>query len=309
MSLPRNILLWASENKLMRNKIPKLKFVKSAVQKFMPGEKPENALTAASHFDLLGIPSVVTRLGENITKIEEGEEVCNHYLDLVDEIENKKLNIELSLKLTQLGFDISEEETYNRFKLITQKVKDKLGNVIWIDMEGSAYTQNTIDFYKKIKNECENVGLCLQAYLYRTEKDVKDLINIGANIRLVKGAYKESPEIAFAQKKDVDQNYIRLAETLLLAAKENNIRAAFGTHDENIIYALIKWSKQSNIQKDKIEFQMLYGIKKEKQKNLAGRGYAVRVLISYGEYWYPWYMRRLAERPANVLFVLKNMFS
>lgn len=309
MSLSRNILLWASENKWMRNKIPSLKFVKSAVKKFMPGEKPEDAVTAASRFDMLGIPSVFTRLGENITKLEEGEEVCKHYLDLIDEIADKKLNIEISLKLTQLGFDISEEETYKRFKSIVQKIKDKLGNIVWIDMEGSAYTQITIDFYKKIKGEFENVGLCLQAYLYRTEKDVRDLIAVGSNIRLVKGAYKELPSIAFAKKEDVDKNYLLLSEILLLAAKENKIRAAFGTHDENIIYAIIKWSKQNSIQKDKIEFQMLYGIKKEKQKNLAGRGYTVRVLISYGEYWYPWYMRRLAERPANVLFVLKNMFS
>jgi len=309
MSIPRNILLWASESKWMRDNIPTFKFVKNAVKKFMPGEKPEDALDAAIRFDFMGIPTVFTRLGENITKLEEGEEVCNHYLDLIDEIADKKLNIEISLKLTQLGFDISVDETFNRCKIIARKVQEKLSSILWIDMEGSAYTQITIDFYKKLKNECTNVGLCLQAYFYRTEKDIVDLINIGANIRLVKGAYKEPAEIAITQKKNVDKNYIRLAETLLTAAKENKIRAAFGTHDENIIYSLIKWSKQHDIHKDKIEFQMLYGIKKEKQKNLAQRGYAVRVLISYGEYWYPWYMRRLAERPANVLFVLKNMFS
>ena len=293
----------------MQNKIPAFKFVKKAVKKFMPGDKLEDALKAASRFELLGIHAVLTHLGENITKIEEGENVCNHYLNLVDEIDIRKLNIEISLKLTQLGFDISGEETYNRFKLIAQKVKNKLGSIIWIDMEGSAYTQNTIDFYKKVITESDNVGLCLQAYLYRTEKDVQELIEAGANIRLVKGAYKEPTEIAFEQKKDVDKNYIHLAELLLHASQENKIRAAFGTHDENIICSLIKWSKQNNIQKDKIEFQMLYGIKTEKQKNLSQRGYTVRVLISYGEYWYPWYMRRLAERPANVLFVLKNMFS
>lgn len=309
MSLSRNFLLWASENKWMRNNIPTFKFVKSAVKKFMPGEKPEDALDAAFHFNLLGIPTVFTRLGENITNLQEGDEVSKHYLELIDNIAEKKLNIEISLKLTQLGFDISVDETFNRCKIIAQKVQEKLGNILWIDMEGSAYTQITIDFYKKLKSECANVGLCIQAYLYRSEKDVNELINIGANIRLVKGAYKESSEIAFALKKDVDRNYIRLAEILLLAAKESKIRAAFGTHDENIIYSLIKWSKQHNIQKSKIEFQLLYGIKKEKQKDLNGRGYTVRVLISYGEFWYPWYMRRLAERPANVLFVLKNMFS
>lgn len=309
MSFSRTVLLWMSENKRMRESVPKLEFVKKAVKKFMPGENPEDALQAAARFDLLGIPTVLTHLGENITNLDEGCDVCENYLKLIDRIAEKKLNVEISLKLTQLGFDISEEETYNRFKQISQKAKKLLENVVWIDMEGSAYTQRTIEFYKKIKSEIDNVGLCLQAYLLRTEKDVKELIEIGANIRLVKGAYKESPEIVFAKKKDVDENYIKLAKILLAAAGEDKIRAAFGTHDENIIYALIKWSKQNNIRKDKLEFQMLYGIKKEKQKDLAGRGYIMRVLISYGKFWYPWYMRRLAERPANAWFVLKNVFS
>lgn len=309
MSFSRSVLLWMSENKRMREKVPSWKFVKKAVKKFMPGENLEDALKAAVRFDLLGIPTVFTHLGENITNIKEGCEVCENYLALVENIAERKLNIEISLKLTQLGFDLSEEETYDRFKQIAYKAKEKLGNAVWIDMEGSAYTQKTIEFYERIKSEIDNVGLCLQAYLFRTEKDVKELIEIGANIRLVKGAYKESPEIAFANKKDVDENYIKLAKVLLAAAGEDKIRVAFGTHDENIIYSLIKWSKQNNIRKDKLEFQMLYGIKKEKQKDLAGRGYIMRVLISYGKFWYPWYMRRLAERPANVWFVLKNMFS
>ena len=309
MSFSRTVLLWMSENKRMREKVPSWKFVKKAVKKFMPGENSEDALKVASRFDLLGIPTVFTHLGENITNLDEGCEVCEKYLKLIDSISEKKLNIEISLKLTQLGFDLSEEETLNRFKQITRKAKEKLDNVVWIDMEGSAYTQRTIEFYKKIKNEIENVGLCLQAYLFRTEKDVKELIEIGANIRLVKGAYKESPEIVFAKKKDVDENYTNLAKILLAAASEDKIRVAFGTHDENIVYSLIKWSKQNNIRKDKLEFQMLFGIKKDKQKDLAGRGYTMRVLISYGKFWYPWYMRRLAERPANVWFVLKNMFS
>lgn len=309
MSLSRNILLWASENRWMRANVPSYKFVKSAVKKFMPGEKPEDALNASDHFSLLNIPTILTHLGENITTLDEGEEVANNYLEMIDKIESKKLNIELSLKLTQLGFDISEEETYSRFKNIAIKVKEKLGNVIWIDMEGSTYTERTIDFYKKIKSEIDNVGICLQAYLKRTKDDLHELIDLGANIRLVKGAYKENSQIAFAEKKEVDKNYIRLAKILLKATNHILTRVAFGTHDENIIYELVKWSKINNIPKDKIEFQMLYGIKKEKQKNLADRGYPVRVLISYGEFWYPWYLRRLAERPANVWFVIKNIFS
>ena len=159
MSFSRTVLLWMSENKRMREKVPSWKFVKKAVKKFMPGENSEDALKAASRFDLLGIPTVFTHLGENITNLDEGCEVCGKYLKLIDSVAEKKLNIEISLKLTQLGFDLSEEETLNRFKQITRKAKEKLDNVVWIDMEGSAYTQRTIEFYKKIKNvfgaECE----------------------------------------------------------------------------------------------------------------------------------------------------------
>ena len=308
MSLSRSILLWASENKWMRKNVPSFAFVKSAVKKFMPGEKLEDALNAAQIFKSVNTPTIFTKLGENITDLSEGLVVRDHYLELIDKIAERNLDIEISLKLTQLGFDLSVDETYERFKAITKKVKEKLGNVIWIDMEGSAYTQKTIEFYKKIKDECENVGLCIQAYLYSTEKDIDNLIGVNPHIRLVKGAYKETRDIAFPNKKDVDKSYLELSKKLMGATREKNIRVAFGTHDEDLIYAIIKESKYLGVPKNKIEFQMLYGIKTSFQNELVKLGYKLKVLISYGDFWYPWYMRRLAERPSNVWFVIKNIF-
>ncbi len=308
MSLSRTLLLWASENKWMRKNVPSFGFVKSDVKKFMPGEKVEDALTAAKNFQDKAIPTIFTKLGENITDLSEGLVVRDHYLKLIDQIAERNIDVEISLKLTQLGFDLSFDETYERFKTITKKVKEKLGNVIWIDMEGSAYTQRTIEFYKKIRSEYDNVGLCLQAYLFRIEKDVDDLLSINPYIRLVKGAYKEPHEIAFPKKKDVDHSFFEISKKLMIASKKKNIRVAFGTHDEDLINAIIKESKYISLPKNKIEFQMLYGIKSSFQNELVKLGYKLKVLISYGDFWYPWYMRRLAERPSNVWFVIKNIF-
>ncbi len=308
MNIFRNIFLWASLNPWMRRNVPTWKYVQKAVKKFLPGERVEDALEASKKFQADGIPTLLTHLGENIKDLSEGAAVCDHYLELIDKIAARSLDSEVSLKLTQLGFDLSFDITYERFKTITQKVQEKLGNIIWIDMEGSAYTQQTIDFYKKIKQEYNNVGLCLQTYLYRTEKDLDDLLKINAHIRLVKGAYKEPKEIAFPIRKDVDKNFLNLSKKLLRVTNSKNIRAAFATHDENLCSLIIRESKHYSVPKEKVEFQMLYGIKPGYQKKLAYDGYLVKTLISYGNFWYPWYMRRLAERPANVWFVLKNIF-
>ncbi len=308
MGFSRNVLLWASENNWMRAHVPNLKFVKTAIKKFMPGETVEDALKAAAAFKEFSIPTTFTRLGENIQNLSEGLEVRNHYIDLIDKIAERKLDVEISVKLTQLGFDSSFEETLERFKSIALRAKEKLGNIVWIDMEGSGYTERSLFFYKKIREQFDNAGLCVQAYLYRTEKDLDDLLNINANIRLVKGAYKEPADIAFSSKKDVDSNYLHLSKILLKRRSEKEFRIAFATHDENLCSQIINEAKHYSISKDRFEFQMLYGIKPVYQKHLANHNFKVRVLISYGSFWYPWYMRRLAERPANIWFVLKNIF-
>lgn len=308
MSTMRKILLWASENDFLKEKVPEMFFVKKALKKFMPGEDISDALAAAKNLNEFNIPAVFTHLGENLKDISEAEEVTAHYLSSIDKIYESNMDIEISLKLTQLGLDLSYQKAMENFKKILDKA-EKIKNVIWIDMESSRYVDTTLKFYKKIKENYSNAGLCLQAYLYRTKDDLKNLLDINPNIRLVKGAYNEPENIAFKSKNDVDENYLGLAETLLEKVKNNNIRSAFGTHDEILQKKIIKHAEKIGLPKNKVEIQMLYGIKPALQKKLSTEGYKIKVLISYGEFWYPWYMRRLAERPANVIFVLKNIFS
>lgn len=308
MNLSRTILLWMSENTFLKKKIPNLKFVRKAVKRFMPGETEADAIIAAKELLNEKIQITFTKLGENITQIHEAEKVRDHYLKLIDTIKSENINIELSIKLTQLGFDLSEDISFQYCKEIAESVRQKLGNTLFIDMEGSAYTQRTIDFYKKIKESSNNIGLCLQAYLYRTKEDLSQLIDIDSQIRLVKGAYREPADIAFPKKADVDKNYFELAKILLENIHKKNSRVVFGTHDETLIEKIIKEAKYLGLPKDRLEFQMLYGIKNNYIKDLVRRGYKGSILIAYGESWYAWYMRRLAERPANVWFVLKNIY-
>lgn len=307
MELAKNILLWSSENKWLQNNLPNWWFVKKAVKRFIPGEQLKDALQAAKLFQEKNISILSTRLGENIEKLDEAEDVTNHYLDSLDQISQKNLDAELSLKLTQFGLDIDVQQTHKNVEKIIEKSK-KTGRSVWIDMEGSDYTETTIDFYKKQKGKFPEIGICLQAYLFRTETDLENLLTVSPVIRLVKGAYKESEEIAFSDKSKVDENFIKLSKILLKEIKVNSIRVAFATHDLEIIHWIEQESEKLKISKDKIEFQMLYGIRTQEQYRLAEEGYKVRVLVSYGEAWFAWYMRRLAERPANVWFVLKNMF-
>ncbi len=308
MGISREILLWGSKNPWLLNHVPKYKFVKKAVKRFLPGEELNSAITAAKDFLQKGIPTVFTRLGENITDLNEAAGVTNHYIDVIDNVAENKLLTEISLKLTQIGLDLSFEKSLDSFKLIAAKAKSS-GNFVWIDMEGSSYTSGTIEFYKRVKEEHSNAGICLQAYLRRTGNDLNELLKIQPSIRLVKGAYNEPKEIAFELKQDVDKNYFYLSEVLLNEIKNTGIRAAFATHDINLINKIIKTAGNMGIKKDKLEFQMLYGIKTSEQLKLVKEGFKLKVLISYGAAWFPWYMRRLAERPANVGFVIKNIFT
>lgn len=308
MGLGRTLLLWGSKNDWMRNYVPNLKFVKHAVKKFMPGEDVDDAIEATRNLLKRNIPTTFTHLGENIKDLSEAETATNHYLELTDRIHKEGLDIEVSLKLTQIGFDLSFDKTLEYFKQISKRAKE-CGNNVFIDIEDSSYVDKTLEFYKKVKEEYDNVGLCLQAYLYRTMDDLKDMIGINPWIRLVKGAYKEPENIAFKQKKSVDENFFELSKYLLSQVQERGIRVAFGTHDLKLQQQIKNEAMKVGLTKDKLEFQMLYGIKSSEQYKLAEEGYNIRTLISYGEFWYPWYMRRLAERPANVGFVLKNLFN
>jgi proline dehydrogenase len=308
MGISRNIILWASRNEWLKSRVPRMKFVQKAVKRFMPGETIEDAIQATRELMKHKIPTTFTHLGENISTLEEAETNTQHYLDLLDRINKENLDIEISLKLTHIGLDLSFEKTLELFRKIAAKA-ESLNNSIFIDIEDSSYVDKTIDFYKKIKEHHNNAGLCLQAYLYRTMVDIKSLKDINPCIRLVKGAYKEPSSVAFPKMSKVNENFLSLSKYLLGQMKDKGTRAAFGTHDLLIQEYIKNEAAKIGIPNNAVEFQMLYGIKTSEQIKLASEGYKIRTLISFGDHWYPWYVRRLAERPANVFFVLKNIFN
>ncbi len=307
MPVLRRLLLWGSQNKWMRERFPRYGFVRRAVRKFMPGEALIDAIDAAGSFIDKKISVILTHLGENITTPSEAEAVKRNYLEVLEQVHKNRLRASISLKLTQLGFDLSEEDTYQRFSKIAERAR-ALDNFVWIDMEDSSYTGRSIDFYRRVRSRYTNTGLCLQAYLYRTTRDIEELLEIRPNLRLVKGAYMESETVAFAKRSQVDANYFQLARTLMPAIKDNQARVIFATHDEKLLERIIIASQEFRLKPDQLEFNMLFGIKPSFQISMAAQGFRIGVLISYGTTWFPWYMRRLAERPANLWFVLKNMF-
>lgn len=306
MGMMRNILLWGSRNPWLQRTLPRYRFVRRAVRRFMPGEEAEDALRAAEHLHAEGLATVLTKLGENITQEAEAKAVAAHYREVLEHVHARKLDCHVSVKLTQLGLDISPELCAENLKSIVEQAAERK-NFVWVDIESSPYVESTIALYKRVRAKHENIGLCLQAYLYRTERDLTELLAIPAIIRLVKGAYAEPKEIAFQRKREIDENYLRLAQHIL---QRYNGRQPSGiaTHDRAIIRKIQQEIEKRRLPKNSVEFQLLYGIQRQEQLRLAREGYKTRVLISYGSFWFPWFMRRLAERPANVWFVVKNIF-
>ena len=303
----RRLLLWMARNGWLRDHIPRLWFARRAVRRFMPGEDPESALQAATRFKAEGIASEFTRLGENVTTGEEGEAVVEHYLGLLDDIRQRALDGEVSVKLTQLGYDLDVDRTLAHTRRLAERAAEA-GRTLWIDMEGSAYAEGTIEFYERLKATNPNTGLCLQSYLHRTAADIQRLLPLSPEIRLVKGAYAEPASIAYQTRHDVDTNYVALAVALLDAQHAGHkVRLGLGTHDVRLIEQIADHATALGLPKTSFEVQMLFGIRMDQQRRFAGEGYLVRDLIAYGEAWYPWYMRRLAERPANVLFALRQI--
>jgi proline dehydrogenase len=303
----RRLLLWMAANSWLRGRIPKLWFARRAVRRFMPGEDLESALRAGTGFQVEGLGTLYTRLGENLTRIDEADTVAEHYRGVLNEIRERRLDGEISVKLTQLGLDLDVERTFHHATSLAAQAAES-GKSFWIDMEGSAYTETTIAFYERMKASMPNTAVCLQAYLKRTAADVQRLIPLRPEIRLVKGAYAESPSIAYQSRHDVDANYLALCVSMLQAIKAGDpVRLALGTHDVRLIEQVAEHAAALGLPKTAFEIQMLYGIRMDQQRRLAREGYVVRDLIAYGEAWYPWYMRRLAERPANVLFALRQV--
>jgi proline dehydrogenase len=308
MSLMRKILLAGSTSSWLREQATKRAFVRRSVSKSMPGETVEEALGAAATLKPARINTILTRLGENVTNLAEADAVTQHYLDVLDKVQASGLDAQISVKPTQLGLDLDADVCQRNLDRICEKA-ERLANVpVWIDMESSPYVDPTLKLYRKSKERFRGVGVALQAYLYRTAKDVEDLIPLGPAIRVVKGAYLEPPDVAFPRKSDTDENFYKLCCRLVADdAQKTGTLLHIATHDVPLADRIGAYIDQHNVPSSAYEYAMLYGIAVGQQKRLAAAGRRLRVLISYGEYWFPWYMRRLAERPANVGFVLKNM--
>jgi proline dehydrogenase len=302
----RRLLLWMARNTWLKERLPRLPFARRAVRRFMPGETMEAALDAAESFRPDGIGILFTRLGENLGALTDAQGVADHYHALLDEIERRGLDAEISVKLTQLGLDLDPETATAHMGSLTEHAA-RLGGVAWIDMEGSAYTEATIALYERLKATHANVGICLQAYLRRTPGDVHRLLPITPAIRLVKGAYDEPRSLAFRSRPEVEAAYQSLAVLMLPAAASAGLRLGLGTHDVEMVGRIADHARAAGLPVTSFEVQMLYGIRMAEQRRLAAEGFVVRDLIAYGDAWYAWYMRRLAERPANVAFALRQL--
>jgi proline dehydrogenase len=302
----RRLFLWAARNGWLKTRLPRFRFMKRAVRRFMPGETLEAALDAAAPLEAAGIGTMYTRLGENLTSLDEADEVADHYIAVFDAIVARGYRGEVSVKPTQLGLDLDEERTLVHLTRLAEKAAET-GSYLWIDMEGSDYVESTIRLYERLRAVQPRTGICLQAYLKRTPADVERLRPLDPAIRLVKGAYDESETIAYRDKRQVDASYLSLAVDILKTGRGRPIRLGLGTHDVRLIEQIAEQVDPAGVPRDGFEVEMLYGIRSREQYRLAGAGFRVQTLIAYGEHWYPWYMRRLAERPANVAFAIRSL--
>ncbi|MBA3687369.1 MAG: proline dehydrogenase family protein [Chloroflexi bacterium] len=303
----RPLLLWMARNRLLKRWLPRIWFVRRAVRRFMPGETVEEALDAAEFFRPHGIGILFTQLGENLADLSEAEAVADHYHGLLEMIAARGMDAEISVKPTQLGLDLDRDAAERLLSSLADHAAQRNG-LVWLDMEGSAYTDATLDLYRSLKEKHPNFGICLQAYLRRTPADVHALLPLKPAIRMVKGAYDEPSSIAFRRKDEVDGAYQSLCVLMLPHAGSGDLRLGMGTHDTKLIERVAAHAEAVGVAKNVFEIQMLYGIRQKEQLRLALEGYRVLALVAYGEAWYAWYMRRLAERPANVLFALRQMF-
>jgi Proline dehydrogenase len=303
----RQLLLWMARNRFLKRWLPRIWFVRRAVRRFMPGETVEEALDAAEFFRPHKMGVLFTQLGENLADLSEAQAVADHYHGLLDKIAARGLDAEISVKPTQLGLDLDREAALGHLSGLADHAAQR-DAMVWLDMEGSAYTDATLDLYRSLKATHSNVGICLQAYLRRTTADVHALLPLKPAIRLVKGAYDEPASIAFRRKDEVSVAYQSLCVLMLPYAARGELRLGMGTHDTALIERVAAHAAGVGVGKDAFEVEMLYGIRQGEQLRLAREGYRVWALIAYGDAWYAWYMRRLAERPANVLFALRQMF-
>jgi len=302
----RAIFIALSESRALRNVAERSRIGRKMSGRFVAGMSVDEALQATVATNERGMSVSVDNLGENVTNLEEARHSAQLYHDMLDELEKRKLNANVSLKLTHMGLDVDE----NVARTIADEVvahAARIDNFVRIDMEGSPYTQKTLDFVRDLHRRPGNaghVGAVLQAYLHRSQRDAEELCAEGIRIRLCKGAYKEPAEIAYQDKAEVDANFVRLMKILL----KSGVYHGIATHDPKMIDATIAFDRAENIKPSAFEFQMLYGVRRDLQEQLVKDGWGMRVYIPFGSEWYPYLMRRLAERPANAIFILKNVF-
>ena len=307
MGLMRNVFLAGSRSPWLRERAMRYPFVRRSVSRFMPGETLEDALRATQELQLKGMSTVLTQLGENVADAGEADAVQRHYLDVLEQAAARGLDAQISVKPTQLGLDLDPQLCRAHLAALLKRAEERR-NFVWIDMEGSDYVDATLDLFRGARAISPRIGVCLQAYLRRTPADLEGLLPLRPALRLVKGAYQEPADRAFPRKQDVDAAYLELA-TRILGQPGGPEMLAIGTHDPRLIERLRAVAKERGVPRAAYEFEMLYGIQRALQARLVEGGDRLRVLISYGSYWFPWYMRRLAERPANVGFVVRNFFS
>lgn len=300
----RSALIYLSRQEGLKEFAARFSLFKRLTTRFIAGESTDEAVAAIRQLNARGCSASFDHLNESVGSIAETEAEVREYLDVLARIQQTGIDSNVSIKLTQFGLEIDPGLAYRNARRIVEDAARR-GNFVRVDMEGSNVTQATIEVFKRLRAEfgLDDVGIVVQSYLYRTMDDVRDLLKIPARIRLCKGAYNEPPEVAYPEKKAVDDNYVRVMQVLLSSGVYHGI----ATHDPKMINATIDFAQREGIGKDAFEFQMLYGIRRDLQEQLSREGYRMRVYVPYGKHWYPYFMRRLAERPANIWFVLKNL--
>lgn len=306
MNVLRSAILWAADNRWLREHLPRYRFVRRSVARFMPGEELDDALRAAAQLATAGLPTTFTALGENVTVEDEAERVARHYLEAYDAIAERGLDTEISVKPTHLGLDVDRDLAAKNLARLADHAAER-DNWLWLDMESSRYVEPTVELYRELRSVHPNTGICLQAYLRRTAADVESLLPLDPSVRLVKGAYKEPSELLVGGRGPIDESF-RVLALRLLEGRRAQGRVVLGTHDVDLILRSEQDAAVRGMGRDTFEVAMLFGIRANEQRRLAAEGYRVRTLIAYGSYWYPWFMRRIGEKPIeNSLLALRNL--
>ena len=302
--ITRSALIWLSRQEGLKDFATSLPLFKKLTTRFVAGDNINDTIPIIRQINSENATASFDHLNESVSSADEAEQEVTEYLNILAKIDETKIRSNISIKLTQFGLGLDPELAYRNARRVVEEAQRR-GNFVRVDMEDSSVTQATIDLFKRLRAEfgLNDVGIVLQSYLYRTLADAQELVKLPARIRICKGAYNEPPEVAFPDKKDVDANYVKVMQVLLSSGTYHGI----ATHDPKMVEATINFATREGIGKEKYEFQMLYGVRRDLQRQLTRDGFNVRIYVPYGKHWYPYFMRRLAERPANIWFVMKNL--